>query len=57
VTGVRAGVRILLGAESDPIVLRLGALIALVSLIDFSILASLYVLSAYVSRTDPAPRF
>ncbi|MCX5740113.1 MAG: hypothetical protein NTZ61_16770 [Proteobacteria bacterium] len=51
VTGVRAGVRTLLGGESDPIVLRLDALIALVSLIGFSILASLYVLSAYVART------
>jgi dolichol-phosphate mannosyltransferase len=51
VTGVRAGARILLGAESDPIVVRLDALIALVSLIGFSILASLYVLSAYVART------
>jgi dolichol-phosphate mannosyltransferase len=48
VTGVRAGARILLGTESDPIVVRLDALI---SLIGFSILASLYVLSAYVART------
>jgi dolichol-phosphate mannosyltransferase len=51
VTGLRAGGRLLFGDSSDPTTLRLDALLALVSLIGFSVLVCLYVLSAYIART------
>jgi dolichol-phosphate mannosyltransferase len=49
-TGVRAVARVVGGGQTDPVALRLDVLLAVLSLIGFSVLVCLYVLSAYIAR-------